>query len=424
MKKIYMRAGMSPLEPIPIGKAVWNNTFGENSGNLIYQYSVFRALMREDTQFYARDFTSVYDAPGGVEQLNETCDCAVFTLANAFRKGYRIADMADMVRKLKIPTVVVGCGVQADSLEQIRAGLPFDDDVRSFVDAVLDKSAMLGLRGELSAEYLKHLGYLPEQHFTVIGCPSLFLNGPVMPEPKPVAITPDTRFNITTRPAQRREMHELIFNTERQYPNYHLVMQRRRALRMLAFGIHNRDAGPTRDFTGYYPFDRHHPDVVSGKVLGFTEARTWFEYMKGVDYSFGSRIHGNIAAVINGVPAYVFTPDTRTEEICRFANIPFTPIAQLKGGEDIRDFLEKADFRAVCRGHEERFRHYVDFLNLNGLDHIYRETDTPAVVPFDEAMKAVPVGGLVRRGCIPLTEQLWGRARYLRDRVVERMGRH
>ena len=80
-----MRAGMSPLEPIPIGRAVWNNAFGENSGNLIYQYSVFRALMREDTEFVARDFTSVYDAPGGVERLNETCDCAVFTLANAFR---------------------------------------------------------------------------------------------------------------------------------------------------------------------------------------------------------------------------------------------------------------------------------------------------------------------------------------------------
>lgn len=400
MTRIYMRAGMSPLAPMPIGDAVAGDRFGSNTGNLVYQYSVFRTVMQPDTEFDARDFIEVCAEPGGVERINETCDMAILTLANAFRVKYPLKQLADMVRRLKIPCVVVGCGVQAESLDEIRGGLPFDDDVRAFVDAVLDKSASLGLRGEFTAEYLTRLGYVPEKHFTVIGCPSFFMHGPDMPEPKMPAIDASTRFSMNTRPTQRPEMHALLADVQRRYPNYHLVLQRVKELRMLAFGIPHRVKGADRDTTGYYPFDQRHRDVRSGRVLGFTEARSWFEYFNDIDYSFGSRIHGNIAAVVSGVPAFVFTPDTRTEELCRFGNIPFMPLRDLKGGEDIRGILEKQDFRAVCRGHKERFQHYVDFLNRNGVKHIYAGGVSPERVPFDEAMAKLPAGGVVKYGCL------------------------
>lgn len=404
MGKIYIRAGMSPLEPIGIGEAIQKDTFGLNTGNLIYQYSVFRTLMRADTRFDARFIQAVCDAPGGVERLNEECDLAIIPLANAFRPGFKLKPLTDMIRRLKIPCVVVGCGLQAQRPEEIREGFPFDADVRDFVNAALEKSALLGLRGEYTAAYFQHLGYAPERHFTVIGCPSLFLNGPRMPRPATPAIDGSTRFNLNTREIQNPALNELIARTEAEYPDYHLTLQKRRELATLAYGLHSNVTSPQRDSTGFYPFDRKHRDVRNGRAIGFTEARSWFDYMKGVDYSFGSRIHGNIAAVVNGVPAFVFTSDTRTEELCRYANIPHMPIDGLRGGEDIREIFEKADFEAVCRDHRRRFDHFVDFLNRNGVPHIYRETPDPETVPFDEAMKRVPAGGVVRRGCLSAPE--------------------
>ena len=417
MKRIYIRAGISPLDSVPIETAIERNMIKSNSGNLIYQYSVFRALMGEDTTFDARDFVDVCSQPGGVERVNETCDCAVLTLANAFRKDYPIGKLADMVKQLKIPCVVVGCGVQAANLAEIRDGLPFDGETRRFISAVLDKSAIVGLRGELTAEYLKGLGFVPERHFTVIGCPSFFLHGPNLPEPRLAPIDSNTRVSINTRPTQRPEMHALLARAERQFPNYHLVFQRIKELRMIAVGIPHRVPGPDRDHTGYYPFNQLHPDVRSGRVIGFTEARTWMDYMKDIDYSFGSRIHGNIAAVLSGVPAFVFTSDTRTEELCRFGNIPYMPFEALKGDVDIRAILEGADFRGVLRGHRQRFEHYVDFLNRNGLEHIWRGGDAPQDAPFDIAMRRVPMGGYVRYGCIGRGEAFRFRMRYYANRL-------
>lgn len=48
---------------------------------------------------------------------------------------------------------------------------PFDEDVKEFIKAVLDRSAKVGIRGEITASYLKRLGFREEIDFTVMGCP-------------------------------------------------------------------------------------------------------------------------------------------------------------------------------------------------------------------------------------------------------------
>ena len=401
MKTIYVRAGISPLEPRSIEDTLRQNLIGWNSGNLVYQYSVFRTLMREDTRFYYRPIRPLCNDPAETERLNGECTCAILPLANAFRPGFSLKPLAALVRRLKIPCAVVGIGLQATRPEQIREGFPFDDEVREFVDAVLEKSALLGLRGEYTAEYLQRLGYAPERHFTVIGCPSLYVNGAKLPEPRVAPITPATRFSINTISRQPAAMNGLIRQTQRQYPDFHLVLQEQRELSMLAFGTVGALPGKDGDRTGFYPYTPLHRDVRGDRAIGFTEARSWFDYMKGVDYSFGSRLHGNLAAVIAGTPAFVFTSDLRTEEICRYNNIPHMPVDALKAGTDIRDLLEQADFKGVCRDYDKRFAHFVDFLNLNGISHIYQETPEPEAVPFDLAMARLPMGGYVHHGCLP-----------------------
>ncbi|WP_047596347.1 polysaccharide pyruvyl transferase family protein, partial [Salmonella enterica] len=79
-----------------------------------------------------------------------------------------------LIRKLKIPVIVTGVGLRANYEPQLDEGFSFDEDVTNFVKAVLEKSAQIGVRGQITADYLKKLGFNAELDFRVIGCPSLY----------------------------------------------------------------------------------------------------------------------------------------------------------------------------------------------------------------------------------------------------------
>lgn len=409
MRKVLIRTGMSPLETPDIDWIFDKDRIGGNSGNLIYQYSVYRALMTEGTEFTSRYFRADNCTPEFIEQVNSEYDCVILPLANAFRTSFQLKPLTAFIKQMKIPCVVVGCGLQADSLEQMRAGLPYDGDAKDFVSAVLDHSAMLGLRGEMTAEYLQRLGFVPEKHFTVTGCPSMFSRGLNLPQARVGELTKDSRISVNTRLKQVRPLHSLISKAIEEHPNYHLVFQKKEEFALIRYGvpiIANTDAA--KDNNGYYPRNLRHESVKQGRAIGFINAHAWHEYMKQKDFSFGSRIHGNIAAVLNGTPAFVFTTDTRTEELCRYHNIQHMPAEQVKEGWDIRDVYEKADFTSVHRGHAERFGHFVDFLNANGLEHIYKDDLNPQDVPFDKALETVPDWGRIQYEGVSLSRRLKG----------------
>ena len=69
MKRILMRAAMSPFDSVDPRRMIQENTIGGNSGNMIFPFSLFRTLMvdedtqidtiRTDHRFSARDPTSI-----------------------------------------------------------------------------------------------------------------------------------------------------------------------------------------------------------------------------------------------------------------------------------------------------------------------------------------------------------------------------
>ena len=410
MRKILIRAGVSPLKRNDADWILQKDRIGANSGNLMYQYSVFRTLMTEDAELTADYFYESNTTPEQMEKINSGYECVVLPLANAFRRDVPLKDLTGFVRQLKIPCVVVGCGVQADSFAQLSEKLPFDEDAKAFVSAVLDRSAMLGLRGEMTAQYLKKLGFVPEKHFTVTGCPSLYTWGADLPEVRLSEMTKDSRISVNTRMKQRKALHQLLGRAIAEHPEYHLVLQKKDELALIRYGVPIfSSASAEKEGNGYYPRNLRHEAVRQGRAIGFVSARDWHDYLREKDFSFGSRIHGNIAAVVSGTPAFVFTTDTRTEELCRYHNIQYMPATQVQEGADIRDIVDRADFTSVHRGHAERFSHYLDFLNANSLPHIYRDTLHPQNVPFDRAEAMLPAGeGVCTGGNVSMADRFKG----------------
>ena len=396
MRKVLMHAGLSPLDRPDMDEVFEKHLFSSNSGNLLFQYSAYRTMMTEDTEFISA-LLEQKDIPDAFfERVNGECECALLPMSNNFRRDYNLKRMTESVRKLRIPCVVTGIGLQAKSVSQIRDGFPFDGDARAFVSAVLDHSAMLGLRGEMTAEYLKHLGFSPERHFTVTGCPSLYARGGRLPEARKRELTPESPVAINYRKEQSPLLFGIMHRAMAEYPHYRLLFQRIEELFLLRYGhpIYY-DYRMGLDDKKAYPRTLRDPAIRGGHAIGFANAPAWLDFMAGMDFSFGCRIHGNISALLAGTPAVVFTIDTRTEEICRYHNIPFIPADRLDENLDLRELYEKTDFDSVHRGHEARFRHYVDFLNANGLRHIYQDSIAPENPPLDRAVAATEEWGRI-----------------------------
>ena len=411
MDKILFHAGLSPLDQPSMASVFYNSLFTTNSGNLLFQYGAYRALMTEGARIEAMFFDNPKNqTAANAERVNGEFDCAVLPMANNFRASYRLNQVTRFIRRLKIPCVVMGVGLQARDASLIAEGFPFDGDVRDFVSAVLDRSAMLGLRGEMTADYLKKLGFIPERHFTVIGCPSMYSRGANLPAPRPLSLSEDSPVSFGYRIDQPEAMAALLNKSMEAFPNYHIVAQRREEIAMLRYGmpvVYTYDAA--NRCAALYPHDRSHPAIRSGRMVGFVSAHAWLRFMEGMALNMGSRIHGNIAAALSGAPTLAFTLDTRMEELCRYHNIPFIPAERLGADTDPRGLYEGVDFSCVTKGHAGRFRHFVDFLDANGLDHIYKGGQSPETAPMDRALAQLPLWGTVApQAQLPLSVRLEG----------------
>ncbi|MBQ3425450.1 MAG: polysaccharide pyruvyl transferase family protein [Clostridia bacterium] len=397
MHRILFHAGLSPLDRPPLSRVFQENLFTNNSGNLLFQYGAYRTLMTEDVRITTAFFERLANgSKDDAARINETYDCAVMPMANNFRASYNLKAVTRFIRRLKIPCVVVGVGLQAPEESAIHQGFPFDDDVKAFVSAVLDRSAMLGLRGEMTAEYLQHLGFSPERHFTVVGCPSMYSHGPNLPPVKPLTNDPGAAVSFGYRIDQPEPLAQMLVRAMERFPNYHIVAQRREEMNMIRYGTAlNYTYDKANRCAGLYPHDPTHPALREGRMVGFANAHAWIRFMQGMAMNMGSRIHGNIAAVLAGTPTLAITLDTRMEELCRYHNIPHIPVSRVDAEADPRSLWEGVDPDRVHQGHARRFAHFVDFLDANGLDHIYRNGADGSDAPMDRALAALPEWGMV-----------------------------
>src|SRR5699024_5874278 len=112
MRKILIRSGISPLDIFEPDYMIDKNSIGGNVGNLIYAYSVYRALMTEETEitpdYYKIDHNEA-------DFINDNYDTYVIPLADAFRESFvgSLKRYTKLIKKLRIPVIVVGVGLSA-----------------------------------------------------------------------------------------------------------------------------------------------------------------------------------------------------------------------------------------------------------------------------------------------------------------------
>ena len=390
MRKMLIWSRMTPLTRENPADLLLKNKINTNSGNLLFYEGVVRAIYKDDLQLDPFFYEDVDRLIAAAESVNAEYAAVIIPLANAFRKSYMqpLRSLTRFIRAVKIPCYVIGVGMQADKAEELASARSFDGDVKAFVDAVLEKSPMLGLRGEYTADYLRRLGYADERHFRVIGCPSAYIRGPEAVQCNPKDFADIRRASFHSKSELPQDVHawiesglrtmeqqaECIFVPQILYEFWQMYFGYRRGRRM-------RSMAPA-----YYPMDKGHPLYRSGRMRGFLSARDWIDHMGEVDLAFGSRIHGSMAAVNAGTPAIVLAADLRIEELARYHGVPFVSRAEA-AQTDIRCAYARADFGAFARKYDENFRRFVSFLDDCGIEHIYKENPPVwGAAPLDMAI--------------------------------------
>ena len=75
---------------------------------------------------------------------------------------------------------------------------------------------------------------------------------------------------------------------------------------------------------------RSHPFFAERRTRLYADPWPWLADLAAFDFSFGTRIHGNIAALLAGTPAYVLAHDSRTLELARYFEIPHTAMPDVR----------------------------------------------------------------------------------------------
>lgn len=390
MTRILLRGGKDPFEMIPAHhRRAWHGGgfFATNTGNLLFADAVHRLLsvpgaeIAMDANRLAR--TDHTDATAAA--VEEQYDHVVLPLANALRVEWApmLDRLSGLIERLTIPVTVVGMGAQF-ALGHLDATLP--DDVvaaqRRFVRAVLDHSARIGVRGQITADHLARLGFGPE-HVQVIGCPSLFWRSS-MPQVRDERATGqlhrDDPIILTIGTTTRPEILPFIDRAAEEFPQLVYVAQREYDLALLQWG---RDA---EGLDPRLPVNREHRLYREDRIRLFLDSRPWVDFASRHRFAVGTRLHGSVAAILGGTPALMVAHDSRTLEVADYHAIPYRELGQVRPQTSVAELFELADYNAFNAGVTERWERLTGFLEANGLAHVGPEGN-PA---YDERLAAAP----------------------------------
>lgn len=385
---------MSPFDTFDVPHILLNNSIGGNVGNLVYQFSVFRTLMTEGTTI-TPDYYDYH--PMYADEINEKYDMYVIPLADAFRKQFvpSLRKYTKLIKKLKIPVVVIGVGLRAPFEPKLDEGFPFDEDVKEFVKAVLEKSNIIGVRGEITAKYLSRLGFREGVDHEVIGCPSMYAFGREL-KIRETNITKDSLVCVNSSRLSPKNVLNFIARSLEEFPNFYFIPQWLKELQLTYVGY-----PPLSESKKNYPSKMSHPIYMNNRVLFPLNVVTWLDILRKADLTFGARLHGNIMSTLAGTPSLIIPKDARMRELAVYHQLTHVMAKEITDETRLSDLIEKVDFQSPTRRQAQNFDHFINFLNKNNVDHIYKEGPNPTKVPFDEKLKTIdplppvtPISGL------------------------------
>lgn len=416
MKKILIRGGISPLDNVNSEELLLKDFSGSNIGNYLYQYSIFRTLCTDDTQLYVDNYASNIK---NAEQINKNYNQYILALADAFREDFipQLKEYTNLIKKLEIPVIIVGVGLRAPYDTTLEEEFVFDNEVREFINAVLEKSTIVGVRGQITADYLSKLGFREGVDHQVIGCPSMYAHGESL-NIKSLELDKSNKIALNLSEKSAENCVSFINNLTKEFRNYTFIPQIYDEF-LLTYG-----GGPSiKSNSINYPSTLEHKMYEENKVKYFPNLQPWLKFMRETDLSIGTRLHGNIAATISGTPNITITTDARTRELAEYHHLPSIPYFEIEDNHDLKNIVENMDLQSAAKQQPKNFKNYIEFLDKNQIDHIYQNDNQATNTKFDETFSNGEYEGAIPIISHCMYETLVKRLRVFNENTTQRTKR-
>jgi hypothetical protein len=238
-----------------------------------------------------------------------------------------------------------------------------DKDFLAILKAISEKT-ILGVRGEFSAGVLEKNGI---NNFTVIGCPSLYYNK-------------DRDFKINKASQKIRNVNfNQNFWVASRVPKYDRITQYfYNAYKNKLFNVNTTlQHTPIQELVidNCLKWDQVIISKPNNNLLDFKintgryffDTDSWIAALRNDDFSIGTLLHGNIAAVLAGTPALFFRRDERMKEFIDFYKFPSIEFDEFNENKPIEYYFESADYSEFNKNFSKCYDNFIDFCDRNSV---------------------------------------------------------
>lgn len=293
-------------------------------------------------------------------------------------EGFDFSAAIKTLKSIDGNVAIVGLGAQNPTLD-----IKYLDDcaeAKIFISILNEKSKSISVRGNFSAAVVERLG---GKNVRVTGCPSLFykLESPLVTVPtmllrkeRAVGLSIHTGLsnNVFCRsPSNALKMHSQLLGYalrnsavvsvfEQGVIDEFWISDRSRDFRRrleCAVAVHERTFG--EEFYSPYELIAH---MVSVRSLD-----DWILKSSDLDALIGFRFHGNMIGLLQGIPCFYYTYDSRMKEFCDLYQLPSQDVDKLFSDPFAR--IISHDWEKANTAFQSCFLELTNFYKENGIDH-------------------------------------------------------
>jgi hypothetical protein len=345
-----------------------------NSGDMFVYEASLRLLDYDSLEVVPlHSQLSDYD----IDRLKAEASFCFLRGSNYLHSKMEWGNLPEVIDRLDLPVIAFGIGTQAPKYGAVQVS----DRTRRFMQVVSDRSEVIGVRGNFTAQILADMGI---RNVEPIGCPSLMRhNKPHLKVAwKPLDQVKQIGFTLTrgfwpeycedvgkSRSLQRQLMIELARTRDLT-----VMSQGERPEKLYFYGTPEGRAEAYASLIkdGWF----HGPDDPLVKLyeehMFFGRSPAEYETLvRGFDMVLGFRLHGNIMALANEVPAIYIVYDSRTRELVELFGIPAYDIM------DKRPFALEEHYTPAAYDHfadcyTRAYARMAAFLDKNNVAHRMR----------------------------------------------------
>ena len=337
----------------------WNG-FGQNWGNRLWFQGLYSAINTGENEYC---FLSE-NGEINVDEINNSFDFILLPMANIFYKGFvgSMNALTEIFEKITIPIYVVVCGVQADSYDDLNNIISeIGEESKRFIKAIYNTGGEFALRGYFTKEFFDRLGFYSA---VVTGCPSLYQMG--------------ANFKVNDHIVEDTPLKPVFNGFVEPYKN---LLKKYKDSTFIdqcdyVFSLFQPDYLKNANFKFEIEFVRRFGKyaahlLAEERVVMIADMNDWRCYLKNnnVNYSFGSRIHGTIMALLSGVPSTIICNDSRTREMAEFFEIPNLVVDRkhIFSDKEFNELYHQMDYTAFNCNFQKKYNSFEQFLKSKGI---------------------------------------------------------